>query len=406
MQGAGGAQAAITGSTGVNTIIVNAAATLLASGDLGDGNDVLDVAGTLDTGGGTFSLGAGDDTFVVHNTTAVIGTLDAGAGNDLLNVNVDAGNLVPLGSTTGFESLGKSGLGALEINGASDFLDVQVQAGLLDITAGGSIEAQTASVSSGATLNVDGALVFTAGADDFSVGGTVTGAGTIDMLDGDDELTILDGANLGGLATSLSGGTGNDTLTANIATSATLGGVTGFETLTKGGAGALNVTSPANSSFTTVLVQDGLLDVAAAASVAGVTSTTVASGATLNVDGAYAGSAGNDTFTLAGTVSGAGSIDLGSGDDVLTIQDGAALNTLIDAGGDVAGDRVVLDNASAFMLDSTDVSGFEHLDQAEHRHGHPDRHARLRQRDDQRRHARRGRHARDRDCRRWPTARR
>ena len=312
VQGAGATQTTITGTTGVNTIVVNGGGSLLASGDLGDGNDVLDVAGTLDTGGGTFSLGAGDDTFVVHNTTAVIGTLDAGAGNDLLNVNVDAGNLVPLGSTTGFESLGKSGLGALEINGASDFLDVQVQAGLLDITAGGSIEAQTASVSSGATLNVDGALVFTAGADDFSVGGTVTGAGTIDMLDGDDELTILDGANLGGLATSLSGGTGNDTLTANIATSATLGGVTGFETLTKGGAGALNVTSPANSSFTTVLVQDGLLDVAAAASITGVSSTTVASGATLNVDGAYDGSAGNDTFTVAGIVSGGGSIDLGT----------------------------------------------------------------------------------------------
>ena len=108
----------ITGSTGVNTVVVNNGGTLLASGDLGDGNDVLDVAGTLDTGGGTFSLGAGDDTFVVHNTTAVIGTLDAGAGNDLLNVNVDTGNLVPLGSTTGFESLGKSGLGTLQINGA------------------------------------------------------------------------------------------------------------------------------------------------------------------------------------------------------------------------------------------------------------------------------------------------
>jgi fibronectin-binding autotransporter adhesin len=362
VQGAGATPTTITGTTGVNTIVVNDGGSLLASGDLGDGNDVLDVAGTLDTGGGTFSLGAGDDTFVVRNTTAVIGTLDAGAGNDLLNVNVDAGNLVPLGSTTGFESLGKSGLGALEINGASDFVDVQVQAGLLDITAGGSIEAQTASVSSGATLNVDGALAFTAGADDFTVGGAVTGAGTIDMLDGDDQLTILDGADLSGLATSLDGGTGNDTLTANIATSATLGGVTGFEALTKDGAGTLNVAGPASSSFSTVLVQDGLLDVAAAANVTDVSSTTVASGATLNVDGAYAGSAGSDTFTVAGTVNGGGSIDLGGGDDVLTIQEGAALNTVIDAGADVAGDRVVIDNTSALTFDSTDVSGFEQLE--------------------------------------------
>lgn len=361
VQAAGGTQSVVTGTAGVNTVVVNAGGSLLASGDLGDGNDVLDVAGTLDTGGGTFSLGAGDDTFVVHNTTQVIGTLDAGAGNDLLNVNVDSGNLVPLGSTTGFESLGKSGLGTLEINGASDFVDVQVQAGLLDIDAGGSIEAQTVNVSAGSTLNVDGALTFTAGADDFTVGGTVSGAGTIDMLDGDDQLTILDGADLGGLGTSLEGGAGNDALTADIATSATLGGVTGFETLNKDGVGTFNIDGPASSSFETVNVQDGSLGVAASANVAGVTATTVASGATLNVDGSYAGSAGNDTFTLAGTVSGAGTIDLGTGDDVFTIRDGATLGLAIDAGGESVGDRVVLDNAAAFTLDRTSISGFEQL---------------------------------------------
>lgn len=361
VQGAGATQTTITGSAGVNTVVVNADGTLLATGDLGDGNDVLDVAGTLDTGGGTFTLGAGDDTFVVHNTTAVIGTLDAGVGNDLLDVNVDSGSLVPLGSTTGFESLGKSGLGTLEINGASDFVDVQVQAGLLDIDAGGSIEAQTVSVSAGSTLNVDGALTFTAGADDFTVGGTVSGASSIDMLDGDDQLTILDGADLSALATSLEGGAGNDTLTADIATSATLGGVTGFETLNKDGVGTFNIDGPASSSFETVNAQDGTLAVAASANLAGVTATTVASGATLNVDGSYAGSAGNDTFTLAGTVSGAGTIDLGAGDDVLTIRDGATLGLAIDAGGETAGDRVVLDNAAAFTLDGTSTSGFEQL---------------------------------------------
>jgi fibronectin-binding autotransporter adhesin len=44
--------------------------------------DTVDLAGTLDTQGGTFSLGAGDDTFRTHDTTNVIGNLDAGAGND------------------------------------------------------------------------------------------------------------------------------------------------------------------------------------------------------------------------------------------------------------------------------------------------------------------------------------
>ena len=362
VQGAGGTQTVITGSTGVDTVTVTNGATLRASGDLGDGNDVLDVAGTLDTGGGTFSLGAGDDVFVVHDTTRVIGTLDAGAGNDQLNVNVSSGNLVPLGSTTGFESLGKSGLGTLEINGASDFVDVQVQAGLLDIDAGGSIQAQTASVSAGATLNVDGAFGFTTGGDELTIAGTVTGAGTIDMLDGDDRLVILDGADLSGLATSLDGGAGNDTLTANIATNATLGGVIGFETLTKQGVGTLDIAGPASSAFGTVDVQGGTIDIASGASVSAVTTTTVASGATLNVDGNYAGSAGNDAFTVAGTVAGTGTIDLGAGDDVLTIQDGASLGTPIDGGTAVGGDRVVLDNAAALSFGATDVVGFEHLE--------------------------------------------
>ncbi|MBM0105007.1 autotransporter-associated beta strand repeat-containing protein [Steroidobacter sp. S1-65] len=362
VQATGGAQTAITGSSGVDTVIVNDGATLLASGNLGDGNDVLDVAGTLDTGGGTFSLGAGDDTFVVHNTTQVIGTLDAGDGNDLLNVNVDSGSLVPLGSTTGFESLGKSGLGALEINGASDFVDVQVQAGLLDINVGGSIQTQTATVSAGATLNVDGGFGFTTGADVLTVAGTVTGAGTISMLDGDDQLTVLDGADLSGLTTSLDGGAGNDTLTANITTSATLGGVVGFETLTKQGAGTLAIAGPAGTSFGTVDVQSGSVDVAVGANVTDVSATTVAAGATLNVDGSYAGSAGNDTFTLAGTLTGAGTTHLGDGDDLLTIRDGASLGMVIDAGNDVGGDRVVLDNAAALDFDAANVAGFEHLE--------------------------------------------
>ena len=84
-------------------------------------------------------------------------------------------------------------------------------------------------------------------------------------------------------------------------------------------------------------------------------------GATLNVDGAYAGSAGDDTFTVAGIVSGTGNIDLGDGNDVLTLQDGAVLSAVIDGGNAVGGDTVVLDNASDFTFDGTNVTGFEQL---------------------------------------------
>src|SRR5690606_28687664 len=132
LQGAGGAEAAVAGSAGAETVSVADGATLRATGSRGDGDDILDLAGTLDPGGG-------NDTFVVHNTTEVIGTLDAGDGDDILSVNVDDGFVVPLDSTTGFESLGKSGLGTLELNGASSFAEVRIQQGMLDVTSSGSV---------------------------------------------------------------------------------------------------------------------------------------------------------------------------------------------------------------------------------------------------------------------------
>ncbi|MBM0106341.1 autotransporter outer membrane beta-barrel domain-containing protein [Steroidobacter sp. S1-65] len=513
MQAAGGTPTAITGTAGANTIVIEQGAILRGSGDLGDGNDVLDVAGTLNTGGGTFSLGAGNDTFVVHDTTAVIGTLDAGAGDDMLNVNVSAGSVVPLGSTTGFESLGKSGFGQLAINGPSDFVDVQVQAGVLDVTSTGSIETHLATVSSGATLNVDGSLLFTAGADQFTIAGNVTGGGNVDMLDGDDVLTIQDGAainiaidagsavtgdivtldsaaaltfdgtnvtgfeqlvkqnagtatlagthnydvatinggtldvdgtldagtvaltdgatlNVDGVVrasamapTSLTGtagvnivavgaggnllatgdlgdgadvldvsgtldtgggtlslgdgndsfvihdgtnvigtvegGAGLDTRVYDINLTADVGALSGFEGLTKTGTGVLNINGPGTSVFEQVEALGGTLNVAAGGAVDGVSSTSVGPQGTLQVDGTYSGTAGNDTFTAAGTVSGAGTIDLGDGDDVLTIQDGAALNMVIDGG--AANDTVALDSASALTFAGAEVSGFERL---------------------------------------------
>ncbi len=155
LQASGAGYAVISGSAGVNTVIVSAGATLRGSGDLGDGADMLDVAGLLDTNGGVLALGAGDDTFMVHDGTAVLGTVDGGLGNDLLNVDVGASNAVPLGSMLGFESLGKSGLGTLQINGPSAFIDVDVTAGLLEVSGGVSVTAQNTTVVAGSTLQVD-----------------------------------------------------------------------------------------------------------------------------------------------------------------------------------------------------------------------------------------------------------
>jgi fibronectin-binding autotransporter adhesin len=82
--------------------------------------------------------------------------------------------------------------------------------------------------------------------------------------------------------------------------------------LSKTGEGELNVNGPMSSDFTTVNVLGGTLDVTAGGSVMAQI-TTVAAGATLNVDGSYTGTDGDDSFTSRGTVRGA--FAFGDGDD-------------------------------------------------------------------------------------------
>jgi fibronectin-binding autotransporter adhesin len=361
LQGTGGAAATITGSAGINTVTVGAGATLVASADLGAGNDVLDVVGTLDTQGATFALGDGDDTFTVHDGTNVIGTIDGGAGLDtrVYDINLAA----DLGALVNFEGVTKTGTGTLNINGpaATDLQEVSVLGGTLNIGPSATVSAQDTTVGNGATLNVGGSFTGTSGNDTMTVAGTVTGTGTVDLLDGDDTFTIQDGADLSGLANAVDGGVGTDTFLADIAGNATLGGAINFETLTKTNTGTLHFDGPASSSFTAVNVVGGTLDIGTGGAINGVVTTTVADGTTLNVDGSYTGSAGNDSFDVSGTVSGSGIIDLAAGDDTLMLNDGALLNNVIDGGANGAGDTVVLNNAATMTFDSSNTTNFEFL---------------------------------------------
>ncbi|WP_363799607.1 autotransporter-associated beta strand repeat-containing protein [Lysobacter firmicutimachus] len=351
LQAAGGAAAAISGSAGSNTVNVAAGASLSANGDLGDGNDVLDVAGSLDTGAGIFDLGAGDDTLGIHDGTAIAGIVAGGAGTDLLNA--DIATSADLGAVQGFETLSKTGLGALNINGpaSSDFVTVDVLAGRLNVAATGSVVAQDTTVAGGAVLNVDGSYAGTGGSDSFTVAGTVTGVGNVDLLDGDDTFTIQDGADLSGLNNAIDGGNGTDTFVADLAGNATLGGAVNFETLTKTNTGTLHVDGPAASAFSTVHVDGGTLDIGAGGSINGINTATVANGASLIVDGAFGFTAGADSFTVAGTVSGSSAIDLLDGDDHLILQDGADMDGLaapIDGGAGI--DTLTADYAGTATL--------------------------------------------------------
>lgn len=360
----GGAAAVVSGSAGVNTVNAGSGALLLASGDLGAGNDVLDVAGTLVTQGGVLSLGDGSDTFVIHDGTTLLGTVDGGAGLDTFNPDIDTS--ATLGVLTHFEALTKTGAGVLNVTGpgSSDFETVDVLEGTLNIGAvGGIAGVRNATVAGGATLNLDGSLSFTVGGDNIAVAGTVTGTGALDMGDGDDTFTIQDGADLSGLANPVSGGAGNDTFVADLAGNAVLGGAVGFETLTKTNIGTLHVDGPAMSAFSTVNVDGGTLDVGAAGSLNDVHAATVAQGARLNVDGSVLFTPGADTFVVAGDVGGAGTIDMLDGDDELVLQDGADLSGLSAAiDGGAGNDTLTADIAGTAVLGG--ATNFETLTKA------------------------------------------
>ncbi|KIC36659.1 hypothetical protein RA27_21925, partial [Ruegeria sp. ANG-R] len=230
---------------------------------------------------------------------------------------------------------------------ASDFSTVNVNAGTLDVVSGGLSGINAATVMSGATLTAGGNITFTGGNDRLTVAGTVDGASTINLGAGNDTFTFQDGASVSAV---VDGGVGTDTLTADIAAAATLAQATNFETLTKTGAGTLSVTG--TSDFATVEVDEGTLDVASGGAISGVNTASVGTGAAIDLDGGFTFTTGNDSFDVAGRLTGSGAFDLDAGNDTLTLRDGAdlsGLTTAIDGGADT--DTVVVDAIGDLTLD-------------------------------------------------------
>jgi fibronectin-binding autotransporter adhesin len=164
---------------GQNSVIVGAAGLAYVHGDLGDGNDLLDVAGRLDTGSGTLSLGSGDDLFVVEDGAQIRGVIDAGDGEDTLQT--DIATQASLGSVARFDALLKTGAGVLDVEGAvpSAFAAVNVQGGLLHVAASAAcVDVAQLTVAQGATLHVDGLVAGSDGRDLMDVGGRIEGAGS------------------------------------------------------------------------------------------------------------------------------------------------------------------------------------------------------------------------------------
>lgn len=376
----GGADLTILGTLNA-TVRIRAPGTLTATGNLGDGNDLLEVLGRLNVPesgaiSGVFGLGDGDDQFIMHDGVVVNGVVHGGSSfdgtdTDTFTANISINSTASVGALPQFEVATKTGGGTLNITGGSwrdtELRQLNVLGGTLNIGPDARVAANADQpldtvVASGATLNVDGLYTGSTGSDTLTVAGTVTGTGTIDLSDGDDTLTLQDGADVSGLVNQVNGGGGTDTLESDIALTAILGGgAINFETLTKTNVGTLNIDAPTSSAFTTVNVDGGRLQISNASNVSDVTTTRVASGATLNVDGSYTGSSGDDDMTVAGIVSGSGPISLDTGDDTLTLLDGAVISGTGVNGGGGTSDTVVLDNASTLSVDVSNISNFNFL---------------------------------------------
>lgn len=318
-----GGSAITLNKSGAGTLALATAATSLV-----DGTTVNVDAGTLQSNQAT-ALGSlarinlqSGATFGVGAAQTISGLNGTGGTVSLAN-NLTIGNASNLNSTfggviTGTGELIKEGTGVLTLSGASTRTGVTtVNAGVLSINTlanGGSVSAIGQSsnaaanlILNGGTLRYTGAAtssdrLFTLGAN----GGTIDASGT----------GALSFTNPGSL---LSSGTGNRTLTLTGSNTGnnTLAGVlanpgTGTTSLSKTGVGKW-ILSNANTFTGPVSVNAGTLALHSNSALGiGAAGTTVASGATLQIDGGRL-TTSNGTLSLAGTGVGAAGALVGSG---------------------------------------------------------------------------------------------
>ncbi|WP_404924865.1 autotransporter-associated beta strand repeat-containing protein [Mesorhizobium sp. ORM16] len=243
VQAAGPTPVAITGDAGASTINVAAGGTLRGNGDLGGGSDIVNLTGTLNTGAGTFNLGAGNDTLTLNDGGVLTGTVDAGTGGqtgagDTLRVINSAARTVQGAGISGFESLDKQGAGTLTLFGDHNYSGgTTIQNGTLQLGNG----AVAASLTTPTVAN-NGTLAFNMNSD-YAFGGIISGTGSLNKLG--TGTTTLTGNNTYAGATNVTAGTllvdGNQsgaTGPTNVSASGTLGGtgiIGGSVTVADGG---------------------------------------------------------------------------------------------------------------------------------------------------------------------------
>ncbi|TXR49558.1 autotransporter outer membrane beta-barrel domain-containing protein [Phyllobacterium endophyticum] len=249
--GMAGGTAVFTGDAGVNTINVNSGAALRATGDLGDGSDVVNLTGTLDTGAGVFGFGSGNDTFTLNDGAVLTGIADGGVGTDVLQVVNTVDRTLDGVNVTSFESLNKQGSGTLTLTGAHSYSSgTTIQAGTLQVGNGAIAGALTTP-----TVANSGSLVFNLNTG-YTFNGVISGTGSARKIG--TGVTTLTGTNSYAGGTDVFGGTlivnGNQsgaTGDTTVSLAATLGGTgTIGGDVTVGGNGRLSPGDVGNAAGT------------------------------------------------------------------------------------------------------------------------------------------------------------
>ncbi|WP_292932198.1 autotransporter-associated beta strand repeat-containing protein [Novosphingobium sp. PASSN1] len=385
-QAAGLTATSVLGSAGVQTIrnIGSIAATI----NLGDGNDAIDNSGRID---GSIALGGGDDALTTRGI--INGNIDLGSGANLLSNSGMITGAVRGGD--GVDQLDSGGdiMGPIDLAGGNDALttrgtirgDVALGSGANLLSNSGTITGAVQAGDDNDQLDNGGSIVGTvtlaggddvltnrgilqgridlgAGQDRLDNSGSLIGA--IELGTGDDSLVLRSGAVLTGTA---NGGSGNDRLRFEIASGTTRvidgGGFQAFEMLEKGAGGTLQLATGALAG-TTLAVEAGNFAVAntgslvlsGAASLGSDVLFDVAAGGQVTASD-ISGDGGSQTVRNAGTI--IARLDLGAGDDVLTLSASGTINGTAQGG--LGRDRLAIDvaAASARIIDDSRFLGFD-----------------------------------------------
>ncbi|TPI21035.1 autotransporter-associated beta strand repeat-containing protein [Mesorhizobium sp. B4-1-1] len=346
---------------------------LASSLAIGSGS-TLRYTGTGDTTDRLFTLQTGVSFIESSGTGAIQFTntgsaLYSGAGARTLalggtntGLNIMGGTIVDQNATTAKTTLAKNDSGTWVLTGNNSYSgNTVINDGNLVVGNGGtSGNAGTGNV---VVVNSTSTLSFNR-SDTFNFGGNLSGAGNIAQIGaGTTRLTSVIDSSIGGttrvdagmleLATNLtsSGGT-----TVNAGTlQVDAGKVLTTPTLAMNGGSTLNVNGTVQAAGATPVTISGD---------AGASTINIANGGTLRGNGDLGG--GSDNVNLTGTLNtGVGALNLGAGNDTLTLNDGAVLTGTVNAGtgGETgAGDTLRVINTVNRTVQGAGISGFESLD--------------------------------------------